>query len=332
MDYYWGGDDPTGWLTLINNNLGIRSGEPLMYSEYRSSSALDYSMPDLFVRYLVSQKSKSYDPASMIKSFYNNKMTEASSPDAYINSVLKDAGFGHLTFGDALANFYVAAVAQENTGAYGFYDDPIVRNIVNNYPIYIGTSGQSVDLAGSGAIVLKTNDGKFTVPSNAGSDIKFIAFNKTTDPQKPTGKGTADSPYEVKTAKDLIYLNVESNASFKLMSDIDMATTGMFFSPTDFTGFFDGNGKTIHNLSKPLVTTNKGIIKNLTVNHFSGEFRTWTGVISDFNEGTITDCRATGNINVKFTSSKQFSLPVFGTMTAQNEMSGIVKNCYSDAK
>ncbi len=333
MDYYWGGDDPTGWLSLINGNINIRNGSSLIYDAYRNSSAQDYSMPDLFVRYLANRKEKGYHPVSMIKSFYNGGMTGDSI--AYVNSVLKGAGLtgenGDLSFGEALADFYVAAVAQENTGRYGFYGDNVVRNAVFDYPIYAGKSGAAVNLAGSAAIILKTQNGSFTVPSGAGGNIRFIPFSKTTVPKLPSvGAGTPQDPYQIKTAEDFTTITAASGASFKLMNDIDVSGVTVF-PAEEFKGVLDGSGHTITGMTKPLVGTNRGVIKNLTVNGFSGEFQTWTGVISNFNSGTISDCVVTGNVNVRFTSTKLFNLPVFGTMTSQNEMSGVIERCYTDA-
>lgn len=333
MDYYWGGDDPTGWLSLINSNINIRNGSSLMYDAYRNNSAQDYSMPDLFIRYLANRREKGYHPVAMIKSFYNGGMT--GNPVAYVNSVLKGAGLtgesGDLTFAEALADFYVAAVAQENAGRYGFYGDGVVRRAVSDYPIYAGESGASVSLAGSAAIILKTKNGSFTVPSGAGSNIRFIPFSKTSAPKLPAeGTGTQQDPYRIKTADDFATLASASGACFKLMNDIDVSGVTTF-PPDEFGGTFDGNGYAITGMTKPLVYTNRGIIKNLTVRGFGGEFKTWTGVISNFNSGTISDCAVTGNVNVRFTSTKAFNLPVFGTMTAENEMSGVIERCYTDA-
>jgi len=123
--------------------------------------------------------------------------------ETFLNEVLSINGI-NVDYKTAIENFYVAVIAQEKTGVYGFYGDPIVWNKIREYPIYSGQSGKSVELTGTSAIVLKTQNGKFTVPSNGGSDIRYIAVSKGNSPLKPNeGEGTEAKPYVISEAKEL---------------------------------------------------------------------------------------------------------------------------------
>ena len=336
MDYTWGGNDPSGWLDYINGNLQLRNGSSLIYTSYRNSSAQDYSMPDLFVRYLANQMTKGYNPMKFFQTVYT---VDAKNKDVttFMNDLLEVAGLvdaqNHkLTFDKALEQFYTAIIAQDKEGVYGFYGDPVVFNKLKDYPIYMGESGESVLLPGTAAIVLKTQNGKFTVPTDGGSDIRYIAVNKSTTVSKPAkGSGTATDPYQIESASDLLTIGSEQSAHFVLTKDIDL-TGSTYISSGWFSGNLDGKGYTIKGLTQPLVEKNSGKIQNLNIEaNFKGDYPTYTGGIADINEGTITHCSVTGNFNVQMTGTQYGIVQTFGALVGRNEVSGIVRESFVDA-
>lgn len=115
MDYTWGGSDPSGWFDYIKGNPQIRNGSALVYSSYRNSSAQDYAMPDLFVRYLANQKAKGYKPMEFFQGIYRvtatGKDTKTFMNDVFKAAGLKDENGNVLTFDKSLVQFYAAIIA-----------------------------------------------------------------------------------------------------------------------------------------------------------------------------------------------------------------------------
>ncbi|MBQ9519135.1 MAG: hypothetical protein IJR59_04500, partial [Firmicutes bacterium] len=82
------------------------------------------------------------------------------------------------TFNDALRYFRIAQMKHESTGKYGFGEDTEqIRKKLPYYTVYTGESGKSVNIYGTGAIMVKTVDGKFEVPAQHGANIEYTAFN-----------------------------------------------------------------------------------------------------------------------------------------------------------
>ncbi|MCI9016024.1 MAG: hypothetical protein HFJ53_02500 [Clostridia bacterium] len=330
MDWNWGGSDPSGWLDLIPNSQAIRNGSSIFYEKYRNDNARDYSLPYLFIRYLINQSSQGYNPVKFIQNIYKIDATGKDSAEV-LNEILKVNGIPG-NYETVIKNFYIAIIAQEKTGVYGFYSDPIVWNKTKGYPIYAGQSGQSTELYGTAAIVVKTVDGKFTVPTDGGADIKYIAINKTKDLLKPTtGNGTKESPYIIKTENELNALSEYPNAHFKLGNDIAINNT-TYFSVKNFKGTLDGNGYKISNIKQSLIVTNLGIVKNLNiVAAIDNEFNTYFGAIADINQGTITDCSVTGTINLTMTGTNKILANQVGGIVGKNEVVGRIERSYVDA-
>lgn len=336
MDYTWGGADPSGWLDFIQENLQIRNGSPLVYTSYRNSSAQDYAMPDLFVRYLANQMSKGYNPMSFFQTVYSVK-AQGKDMVTFMNDLFKKAGLvdanqNPLTFDKALEQFYTAIIAQDKEGVYGFYGDPIVSNKLKNYPIYMGESGKSVELAGTAAIVLKTENGQFKIPTDGGKDIRYIAVNKSNTASKPEkGSGTASDPYKIETVSDLLTLGIQQGAYFVLTKDLDL-TGSHYISAGWFGGILDGQGHTIKGLAQPLIERNSGKISNLNIEaNFNGDYSAYTGAIADINEGTIANCSVTGQFNVQLTGTGYGVIQTFGGLVGRNEVSGTIRESFVDA-
>ena len=96
------------------------------------------------------------------------------------------------------------------------------------------------------------------------------------------GSGTADDPYQVKTAFDLFDVRANLTAHYKLMNDIDLTewiakeSPSQGWSPigtqtTPFSGVFDGNKKSIKGLiiNKPSVNNVGlfGVLDNASIHH-----------------------------------------------------------------
>ena len=326
MDYLWGYHDNNGWLSRINNDVTVRNGTSLIYDKYRNNTVQDYSMQYLFVRYLASQATKSTNPMEFFKAIYKVDAAGKTAEEFINELVSKMDGLKGRNFKEIIGSFYVAAFAQEKTGIYSFYGDPVIQEKITNYPVYMGESGQAVTLDKTSAIVVKTKDGKFTIPSDAGNDIKFFGVTKNLDTFKPTeGNGTSNDPYIIKNVQELNALSKYSNAYFKLGNDIDVKQ-GEYFSVENFYGEINGNGYTINGLNKSLVRNNYGKIKNLKINaNFNGEYLGYIGAVSEINNGTIMDVEVNGNFNMSLYTPNKFSIPTFGPVVGINQPAGSIE-------
>lgn len=323
MDYLWGGTDSNGWMDGIADNADIRNGSSLFYREYRDSTARDYGMPYLFVRYLIAQATGGYKPMELFPKFYT--VSADCNPGVYLQRVL---GNGK-EFKDLLTQFYTAIIAQESSGVYGFAGDAIVRQKVSNYPLYMGASGQAHNLAPTAAIMIKLEGGSFQVPSNGGSSIRYMIVSGGRNVAVPTGgDGTSEHPYEISDFADLALIGNKPGAHYKLTQNID-ANGQMNLTITYFSGVLDGAGYTIHGLSMPLVGRNGGTIRNLTIEAaFSGEFTGTQGIFTQVNSGMIKNCMATGTVDVRMLRGQSSLLyPVFGAFAGENEVAGTIQNC-----
>ncbi|MDD3269853.1 MAG: bacterial Ig-like domain-containing protein [Syntrophomonadaceae bacterium] len=188
MDMYYNGQDVLNWLNNCVQNRDAKSGIGLAHIGYTNNSAVDYSVPFLFLRYLNAQANQGFDPDS---NFYSKLYVAASSgnglaKDAYIiEQVLeqyesfKNQDGTYWTFNQAVTNFRIAAFKQEDTGIYGFYGDSVVKNKINGPGLYFGQTGKSIKIEPTGGIIVKTNNNSFAIPSDAGSNMKFVPFNDT---------------------------------------------------------------------------------------------------------------------------------------------------------
>ena len=165
------------------------------------------------------------------------------------------------------------------------------------------------------------------------------------------GSGTESDPYLLKTAADLVDLAAKlgdeatyadfSGKCYRLVADIDMAgqatvPAGTLAQP--FKGQFDGNGKTIANLSVAGLNadnpasglfgyTQDAVIKNLTVRNRSnsGEFTRVAGIAGEAHNTVFDNCHITGG---ELSSAVNLVGGIVGDMYG-----GSVKNCTaSDVK
>lgn len=325
MDKLWGYYDNNGWLTRINDSEVIRNGSSLLYSDYRGSTVQDYSMQYLFVRYLAAQATNNGNPIDFLKTLYTMD-ARGKTVEEFMNEIIsKISNLNGKTFKDVLGSFYVAAFSPEKSGEYSFYGDTVVTEKVTSYPVYMGESNKAINLEPTAAIVVKTSGGLFTVPSDAGSDIKFYAVTKNNDIYKPAnGSGTASDPYIINNEDELNSIGKYPSAYFKLGKDIEV--TGKFYTANNFSGVLDGQGYTINNLDKPLIYTNNGSIRNLNVNaDIDMEVGSNFGVIANINSGSISDIKVSGSLNLKGILINANLKPTIGGIVGENQPSGVIE-------
>ena len=326
MDWLWGGTDSNGWMDSIAGNTDIRNGSPLFYKSYRNSTAQDYGMPYLFVRYLIAQTTGGYRPMQLIPHFY--QVSANCSPDVYLKNVFSEAGKA-VSFSDLLTNFYTAIIAQESNGAYGFEGDSIVRQKVNNYPLYMGASGTAHSLAPTAAIMVKLEDGSFTVPTDGGGKIRYMVVSGGRNVPVPEGgDGSSEHPYEIDDFADLALIGNKPGAHYKLTRDIT-ASGQKNLTVSYFSGVLDGDGHMIDGLSMPLIGRNTGTIQNLTIKAvFTGDFAGVQGAFAQVNSGLIKDCMVTGTVNQKILRGQSsLSYAAFGAFAGENEVAGRILRC-----
>lgn len=332
MDKVWGYSDSNGWLTRINDSNLLRNGSSLIYEDSRNTALQDYSVPYLFVRYLASQATENGNPVDFLKTIYKMDATKKTTEEFMNEIIAKIPRLNGKDFKDILGSFYVAAFAPEKDGVYSFYGDSVVTEKIKSYPIYLGESGKAMQLEPSAAIVVKTLNGSFKVPSDSGSDVRFYAVTKNNDIYKPAkGSGTAKDPYILTTEEELNSLGKYHNAYFELGNNIDIKK-GSFFTAENFTGNLNGNGYTISNLNKPLVNNNNGSISNLIINaNIKMDVMYNFGVIANTNLGLISDVKIKGAITLNGIGNNQVAYPTIGGIAGESQASGIIERVSFDA-
>ena len=327
MDYLWGGTDNNGWMDSIAGNTDIRNGSPLIYKNYRNSTAQDYGMPYLFVRYLIAQAAGRYEPMKLFPKFYT--VTADCAPDVYLERVFGNS----IQFEDLLTNFYTAILAQESNGKYGFAGDAIVAQKVSNYPLYMGASGQAHSLEPTSGIMIRLKNGSITVPANGGDKIRYMIVSGGRSVSVPAGgDGSSGNPYVIDDFNDLALIGNKPGAHYKLANDIQAGTQSNL-TVTYFSGVLDGDGHKIYGLKKPLIGRNAGTIQNLAIEAaFGGEFTGTQGMFAQVNTGLIKDCAATGTVDAKILRGQgSFSYAAFGMFAGENEVAGRIYRCETRA-
>lgn len=325
MDYTWGGGDANSWLASIADNTDIRNGSSLFYEDYRDSTAQDYSVPFLFVSYLINQKSQGYQPIPFLQNIYKIDATGKSNAE-FLQAVLTENNLGNVK--DVINNFYVAAIQQDQTGSYGFYGDTGITKNLKDWPLAIVENGEKRDLEPASAIVIQPKEGKFTVPADGGSDVTYTAVTKSKRAELD-GEGTSADPYKLKKPADFTIIAKYPDAHYKLENDIDMSEVN-YVSIYTFNGVIDGGMHDITGVSQPLINVNNGKISNLNVTaKIQGDVRNYIGVLTNENSGTITDCSIHGEVSIRFIGMTAFLKQTFGSIAAEN--TGVIKQCSSDA-
>ncbi len=133
------------------------------------------------------------------------------------------------------------------------------------------------------------------------------------------GDGSVDDPYLISTKEHFLAISSNLSACYIQIADIDLGDLGTLQANKaiitgDFSGTYDGNGKSISYSVKFVGNTTyssyglfekvSGTIKNLRITSSSAML---TGTAGDLNvglicglllsDGVITDCHVTGDIN-----------------------------------
>ncbi|MBU5462021.1 hypothetical protein [Lachnoclostridium sp. MSJ-17] len=178
------------------------------------------------------------------------------------------------------------------------------------------------------------------IDENAEYKYPQLRNNKQTKDSEP-GEGYAptmnDGVYEIRTVRDLSYVNTNLSGSYRLMNDINLSEataeggewdylgngwepigSNGIYGKTAFNGTFDGNGYEIKGLrinmkSKPsgtgdiylgLFASNSGTIKNLTVSGSvsagSNIYVYYAGAIAGYNYGAIEGCCNKAEITIPY--------------------------------
>lgn len=328
MDYIWGSTDNNQWLSYIKDNDALRNGASLLYSSYRNSTGLDYGIQYLFVRYMIDQMAKGYDPMAVLPNLYRQSASGKNAQQFL-------TAFTGREFSTFLADFYTAVAACEKDGNYGFYMDAVAENGAALYPRYTGNSGQAVQIEKTGALLIPLNGGSFTVPADCGEDIKIRIVRTATAGTAVAlqGKGTAESPYLLHSAAELRYIYKYPGAAYRLETDIRMNGSENFTVPS-FSGVLDGNGHTIYGLRRPLTADNTGTIQNLLAEAaFTADCTGMQGILANENHGTITNCHVSGSIKGRLPGVKMSQTlkqdPVVGGIAGRNYQGFCIENCTS---
>ena len=327
MDYVWGSTDNNAWLSYMKDNEALRNGASLLYSSYRNSTGLDYSIQYLFVRYMIDQMAQGYDPMAVFPRLYQQNAS-GKTAQQFLTS------FTGREFATFLADFYTAIAACEKTGNYGFYMDAVAENGADMYPRYTGTTGQAAQIEKAGAILVPLYGGSFTMPADCGPDIVVRIVRASSSNAVLTGGGTEEEPYLVHSAQELRYIYKEPSAVYRLENDIRMLGAENFTVPS-FSGTLDGNGHMIYGLRRPLVASNtKGTIKNLSVEAaFTGDCIGMQGVIANENYGTITNCHVSGSIKGRLLRGRfSTQYPMLGGIVGRNYQGFVISDCTVSAE
>ncbi len=164
-----------------------------------------------------------------------------------------------------------------------------------------------------------------SIPAGSESyNMYLVSLNISLGDRYSGGYGTSASPYLISKVDDLLALGENTNdynKYFRLVNDIDMEPAGVLtraviahnprvswsFSGTEFTGVFDGNGKTISNLT---IENEDGyyiglfgrigessIVSNLKLTNCSIIGNTTTGFIAASSSyATLENCLVTGSM------------------------------------
>ncbi|MBR6514434.1 MAG: DUF2341 domain-containing protein [Clostridia bacterium] len=141
------------------------------------------------------------------------------------------------------------------------------------------------------------------------------------------GNGTEESPYEIGSAHELVFMAERLNASdaayvgkyFKLMADIDLSSVESFPMIVSFSGVLYGNGKTISNLK---ISDNSGAV--VTTDYGIAFIHKLSGRICDL---TFDNAVITSNVDASANGNSGAAVVVAETVQDAIVSSVTVKNC-----
>lgn len=168
--------------------------------------------------------------------------------------------------------------------------------------------------------------GNIVLRNTANSVTVSVVQQASSSPVFQAGSGTAEDPYQIKTAKHLESISKALNAYFVLTADIDLSSylnandsgwDPIGKSETPFTGNFDGQGHTIKGLWINRSTTNDvgffGYVKNATI----------ANIRIEIGQKGINGGSFTGGLCGYIYDSKIQRCSVQGTVTGNEHIGGI---------
>jgi hypothetical protein len=172
------------------------------------------------------------------------------------------------------------------------------------------------------------------------SFVLLLSFNSLLA-QFSGGNGTSGNPYLISSSTDLASITgsyITGGFYFKQTANIDIASylnwTPIGTSTSPFSGFYDGNGKTISNLKISAntstnstyrglfgATSSTTVISNLSLTSVSVLARNYTGALAGQNRGKIFNCSSVGTVTGRTPT---------GGLVGYNLNTGEINNCFSN--
>ena len=164
---------------------------------------------------------------------------------------------------------------------------------------------------------------------NTVSNSAYLAYKTVND--FDGGNGSASKPFEVGSTTQLAKIVKYPAANFKQTEDLDFgfeATGGFFTSDLPFEGVYDGNNKTIMNISASTalfdVIGENGTVKNVVMKDCSVVGNN-SALLATYNHGKITNCDINGTVS--YSTTEQRTAAVVGAIVYSND--GTISNCTS---
>ena len=136
------------------------------------------------------------------------------------------------------------------------------------------------------------------------------------------GSGTEADPYLISTVQQLININDDVGAHYRLVNDIDLGVapynTGMGWEPlAQFSGSFDGNGYTIHNLfiHRPDYENGVGLFSELYDANVSNLTLSNVNILGNYHVGSVAGLTFFGTLD---------RVLVSGNVSGNNAIGGIL--------
>ena len=171
--------------------------------------------------------------------------------------------------------------------------------------------------------------------------VLFIALSFTLSFGQSGGDGSSGNPWQISNYADLQWLQSASTSGvyFVQTANIDASSTSVDgWSPFDFSGYYDGAGYAIDQLTFSngggrtafIATMSSGEVKNLGLTNVSitktgGDYG--AALVAYFPGGTVDNCYSTGNI-IYNTSGTTYNFG--GLIGRSNSASATVSNSYSE--
>ena len=193
----------------------------------------------------------------------------------------------------------------------------------------VNTSGQTSSAGGRGLATSKMKsiityqnagwaDNDWVIDD--GVDYPHLAWENTSGvpiPQLPpiplSGSGTEQDPYQISTVDDFVLLSWYVSVQDKhivLMADLYLSGVALYPIGSDlgfsFTGVFDGNGHTLHNVNIKMPGSDNiglfssvgsgGQVRNLRIEDITVIGGNYVGGLAGRSAGNITNCYVTGTV------------------------------------